>query len=206
MSLLTATVIRDLVVNHSLISKPLYNSEDEWRERINFIEGSQFDLTLDILYRPILKRFTPFIGRYSRETPGLEEVESAFSPVRKEDIWKLAPGYYIGVTGETVTLPSWVKGFLGARTSCFMCGAVPNVTFVNPGFSGILRFGFMLHNYMEIGKGARVITINLGIFDLFQKYDEDYLLKMTGHESDIEVYEGIWGGNKVSTEGIERPH
>ena len=206
MSLLTAATIRGLVEDYNLITRPEYNSDSEWQERIGFIEGSQIDLALDTLYTPILKRFTPFIGRYSRETPGLEEIESAYSPIRKEEIWKLAPGYYIGTTGETVSLPFWVKGFLGARTSCFMCGAIPEVTFVNPGFSGILRFGLHLHNYMEIGKGARVITINFETFDLFQKYDEKYLLEMTKHADKVQVYEGIWSGERVSTDGPERPH
>ena len=206
MSLLTATTIRDLVVNHDLIVKPEYNSTEEWQERVAFIEGGQFDLTLDAVYLPVLKRFTPFIGRYSRETPGLEEVESAYSPVRKEEIWKLAPGYYIGTTGETVTLPFWAKGILGARTSDFMCGAVPEVTFVNPGFSGILRFGLMLHNYMEFGKGARVITINFEIFDLFQVYDEDYLLELTKRGEEVQPYKGVWGGGRVTLDGPTRPH
>ena len=206
MSLLTAETIRDLTINHNLITRPDYNSDEEWQERVDFIEGSQFDLTLDTIFLPVLKRFTPFIGRYSRETPGLEEVESAYSPVRKEEIWKLAPGYYIGTTGETVSLPFWMKGLLGARTSCFMCGVIPEVTFVNPEFSGLLRFGLDVHNYVEIGKGARVITLNFDIFDLFQKYDEKYLLELTKHGDKVQPYKGIWTGSKVSTEGVERPH
>ena len=206
MSLLTAVTIRKLIEEENLITKPSYDSAEEWDGRVGFIEGSQFDLTLDKVYIPILRRFTPFVGKYSRETPQLEKVNTAYNMHRKEDTWNLPAGYYVCITGETVTLPIWMKGLLSARSSYFMCGAVPEVTFVNPGFSGILRFGLTLHNHMEIGKGARIITLNLEVFDQLPMEEYTTLKMLELAEEAIEPYKGVWGGSKISTEGIERPH
>ena len=209
MSLLTAVTIRKLIEEENLITKPSYDSAEEWDGRVGFIEGSQFDLTLDKVYIPILRRFTPFVGKYSRETPQLEEINTAYNMHRKEDTWNLPAGYYVCVTGETVSLPFWMKGLLSARSSYFMCGAVPEVTFVNPGFSGILRFGLTLHNHMEIGKGARIITLNLLPFMRMTVEGEDAVAPMIlreEREAEIEPYTGVWGGKKISTDGIERPH
>jgi deoxycytidine triphosphate deaminase len=201
MSLLAASQIRELIINSSLISKPVYDSDEEWQSRVDFIEGSQIDLTIDRLFtRSMGVVKVPFIGRKSREGAKLEEITPDYDAERDEAVWELKPGFnnsYIGMTGELVNFPPNVAGVLSARSTCFLNGLYPGVTWIAPGFSGKLRFGLAPSDTVRIGRGARVISLHVMHFD-----------KGITAEN-VDVYKGVWGGanpDKYNLEGIERPH
>jgi deoxycytidine triphosphate deaminase len=201
MSLLAASQIRELIINSNLISKPVYDSDIEWLQRIDFIEGSQIDLTVDRLFcrAPGIVK-VPFIGRKGREGAKLQELSTVYNEERDEMVWELRPGfnnYYVGMTGELVNFPPNVAGVLSARSTCFLNGLYPGVTWIAPGFSGKLRFGLMAADEVIVGRGARVISLHV------MHFDEGITVE------DVDAYKGIWGGanpDKVNLEGIERPH
>ena len=200
MSLLAASQIRELIVNSNLVSKPVYDSDSEWQERIDFIEGSQYDLTIDRLFtRSMGAVKVPFIGRKSREGAKLEEITPEYDEERDEAVWELKPGFnnsYIAMTGELVNFPAGVAGVLAARSTCFLNGLYPGVTWIAPGFSGKLRFGLAPSDTVRIGRGARVISLHVMHFD-----------KGITKE-DVGLYKGVWGGanpDKYNLDGIERP-
>lgn len=200
MSLLAASQIRNLIELDNLISKPVYDSAEEWSERIDFIEASQIDLTIDRLFcrtTGVVK--VPFIGRKSREGAKLQELSTIYNEERDEMVWELRPGfnnYYVGMTGELVNFPTNVAGVLSARSTCFLNGVYPGVTWIAPGFSGKLRFGLMAADEVIIGRGARVISLHV------MHFDEGITTE------DVDAYRGIWGltePDKVTTNGPERP-
>lgn len=201
MSLLAASQIRELIINSSLISKPVYDSDREWQERVDFIEGSQYDLTIDRLFtRSMGVVKAPFIGRKSREGAKLEEIAPFYDEGRDEMVWELKPGFnnsYVGMTGELVNFPPNVAGVLSARSTCFIEGLYPGVTWIAPGYSGKLRFGLAAFDTVGVGRGARVISLHVLRFD------------KTITVEDVDAYRGVWGGanpDKFNLEGIERPH
>jgi len=200
MSLLAASQIRELIINSKLISKPVYDSEEEWIQRIDFIEGSTFDLTIDRLFtRSMGVVKVPFIGRKGREGAKLEEIAPEFDEERDEMVWELKPGFnnsYIAMTGELVNFPAGVAGVLAARSTCFLNGLYPGVTWIAPGFSGKLRFGLAPSDTVRIGRGARVISLHVMHFDK----------EITAE--DVDAYKGVWGGvnpDKYNLDGVERP-
>lgn len=201
MSLLAASQIKELIINKKLISRSPMDTDEEWLERVNFLEGSQIDLTIDRLFtRSMGVVKVPFIGRKSREGAKLIEVPTVYNEERDEMVWELRPGfnnYYVGMTGELVDFPPNVAGVLSARSTCFLNGVYPGVTWIAPGFSGKLRFGLMAADEVIIGRGARVISLHVMHFD-----------KGIAAE-DVDAYKGIWGlaePDKVTTNGVERPH
>ena len=200
MSLLAASQIKELIINKSLVSRSPMDTDEEWLERVNFLEGSQMDLTIDRLFcrtTGVVK--VPFIGRKSREGAKLQELPTIYDEERDEMVWELRPGfnnYYVGMTGELVDFPADVAGVLAARSTCFLNGVYPGVTWIAPGFSGKLRFGLMAADEVRIGRGARVISLHVMHFD-----------KGITAE-DVDVYKGIWGlsnPEKITTNGVERP-
>jgi deoxycytidine triphosphate deaminase len=179
----------------------VYDSDEEWKERIDFIEGSQIDLTIDRLFTRssgVVK--IPFIGRKSREGAKLEELAPIYDEERDEMVWEIKPGFnnsYVGMTGELVNFPPMVAGVLSARSTCFLNGLYPGVTWIAPGFSGKLRFGLAPSDTVRIGRGARVISLHVMHFDGNIRTE------------DIDTYKGVWGGanpDKYNLNGIERPH
>jgi len=201
MSLLAASQIKKLIEEEHLISRPVYDSEDDWAQRIDFIEGSTFDLTIDRLFtRSMGVVKVPFIGRKSREGAKLEEIAPVYDDERDEMVWELKPGFnnsYIAMTGELVNFPWYIAGVLAARSTCFLNGLYPGVTWIAPGFSGKLRFGLAPSDTVRIGRGARVISLHV------MHFDEGITKK------DVGLYKGVWGGanpDKVTTNGVERPH
>ena len=201
--ILTAKNIQDLIRSDNIITRPVYDEINEWEEKVSFIEGNQFDLSIDRLFVRKHDAPVPFLGKYSRELPKLEELSPKFNEYRKEFTWELYPNTaYVGMTGEIITLPDNIKGFLDARSSDFILSIFPGVTCISPGFSGKIRFGIAAISpwedlplfedvpiVTEIARGARIITVNLFMYN----------------ETGIS-YSGVWGGDKVTHEGIIRPH
>lgn len=201
MSLLAASQIKELIINEHLVSRSPMDSDEEWWERVNFIEGSSMDLTIDRLFtRSMGVVKVPFIGRKSREGAKLEEISPIYDEERDEMVWELKPGFnnsYVAMTGELVNFPANVAGVLAARSTCFLNGLYPGVTWIAPGFSGKLRFGLNPSDTVKVGRGARVISLHV------MHFDEG----MTAE--DVDVYKGIWGlsnPDKITTDSVERPH
>jgi deoxycytidine triphosphate deaminase len=198
MSLLAASQIKELIINEHLVSRSPMDTDEEWWERVNFIEGSSMDLTIDRLFtRSMGVVKVPFIGRKGREGANLEEIAPEYDEERDEMVWELKPGFnnsYIAMTGELVNFPANVAGVLAARSTCFLNGLYPGVTWIAPGYSGKLRFGLAPSDTIRIGRGARVISLHVMHFDI----------GITA--KDVDVYNGIWSGEKITTIGIERPH
>ena len=198
MGLLSAGLIRKLINELAFISQPPYDSKEEWDKRVEFIEGSQFDLTTSRLFIRKPNQSPPFMGRYSRELGDLEEIAPQYNEFRKEYTWVLEAGkHYVAMTGEIVTMPPTLKGILRPRSSDFIMGLYPGVTDISPGFSGMLRFGLYASETCEIGRGSRQITMAV--------------VTIEGDE-ETDTYQGIWGKSggsvdKITTEdGGERPH
>lgn len=198
MSLLAASQIKELIINEHLVSRSPMDTDEEWCERVNFIEGSSMDLTIDRLFtRSMGVVKVPFIGRKSREGAKLEEIAPEYDEDRDEMVWELKPGFnnsYIAMTGELVNFPANVAGVLAARSTCFLNGLYPGVTWIAPGYSGKLRFGLAPSDTIRIGRGARVISLHVMHFDI----------GITA--KDVDAYAGIWSGEKITTIGVERPH
>lgn len=193
---LDATRFRELILNENLISKPSYDTDEEWQERVGFIEGNQFDLTIDRLFVAKDQDPLPFIGKYSRELYSYDEIEPVYDTHRREFVWTLDAGkHYLGMTGELVYFPDFIKGVLAPRSSCFTNGFLPWVTWISPGFCGKLRFGIGACATSMLARGARVITLNA------------YELK----QASTQPYAGVWGKSggfpdKITTDGVERAH
>lgn len=197
MSFLLAYDIERLIRTENLIEKPEYFTEEEWQARIQDIEGSQFDLTIDKLYSHSVSS-SPYLGRYGRDTGRLVEMKLASFPRINEEGWQLyADSHYIGLTGESVSLPPHLTGLLAGRSSDYVIGLYPGVTNISPGYSGKLKFGLYATSNMKLGRGARIITLKF--------IPHDYVLNFSIPPEHIQPYGGIWGGDKVTTEGTERP-
>lgn len=195
---LVARDIEVLIRENFLFEKPEYFSEEEWNSRISDIEGSQFDLTIDKLYSHT-DASNPYLGRYSRDTGRLVELHPIEFTSLKETGWQLYEDtHYIGLTGETINMPSNLRGVLAGRSSDFVIGIYPGVTNVSPGYSGKLKFGLYVTRPMKLGRGARIITATFRTFSFYCNTDN------LSNEY-VQPYNGVWGKDKVTTEGVERP-
>lgn len=199
MATITAGDIERLVWNNNLVQKPEYFTESEWKERLTNIEGSQFDLTIDKLYAQSPSS-SPHLGRYSRNTGALVEVDLISLTSINEEGWILYPEtHYIGLTGETVNFPNNLRGILNGRSSDYVIGIYPGVTNISPGYSGKLKFGMYVGTRTKLGKGARVITMTI------QPIVNYIDIVSAVRDEDVQPYGGIWGGSKVTTDNTERP-
>lgn len=198
---LSAYDIKLLISAENMIVKPEYFTHEEWKERLEDIEGSQFDLTIGSLFAHSLAS-SPYMGRHSRNTGDLVEIRPSFIEEMNEEGWILYENsHYIGLTGEVINLPKDIRSILAGRSSDYVIGMYPGVTNVSPGYSGRLKFGLFVTKKMLLGRGARVITATFTSFSFYPHSKADKL----PYEA-IQPYGGIWGGSKVTTEGVERPH
>lgn len=191
--ILTSDVIRQGINKNALISKPTYISYPDWEERCQFIEGCSFDLTIGRLFQPDPVVDTCFISETERKLPA--QVELPPYHLVREGVygWKLevSQGYYVAQTGESINLPPSVMGLLFPRASLFRPGVIPHVTTIKPGYSGALTFGLSVYSNFSVSLGARLITLVLVSIEL-------------ASGAEVDAYEGIWSGNKVTTQGVER--
>lgn len=195
---ITAYDIELLIKTKSFIEKPEYFTDEEWNLRVGDIEGSQFDLTIDKLYAQSPSS-SPYLGRYGRDTGSLVELEAIKFPKINEEGWQLYPEtHYVGLTGELINMPNDLRGLLDGRSSDFVIGIYPGVTNISPGYSGKLKFGVFAASGAKLCRGARVLTVTFTSFN----YYGDRPKMLNAH---IQPYGGIWGGDKVTTEGVERP-
>lgn len=191
--ILTSDVIRQGIKENVLISRPPYISCPDWEERCQFIEGCSFDLTVGRLFQPDLTDTSCFISELERKLPAQTEIPPYHQVRAGVYGWSLeaSQGYYVAQTGEAVNLPQNVMGLLFPRASLFRPGIIPHVTTIKPGYSGALTFGLSVHSNFSISLGARLITLVMVMINVSDNVE-------------VDAYSGIWSGNKVTTQGVER--
>jgi len=192
---LCAESIRHLIDSIDLV-------DDISDESVNFIEGSAVDLSINEIYR-IDSSKAAFIGR-DRNLPtahkwgiinDVYELPCSFEIVRGsigEDVpyYTIRTTLFIIQSRESVKLPSYLGGIIYPRTSFFNAGVDVLCSRISPGFEGKLRTGLVVyHNQgIKLEKYARFASV------MFHKF--------TAGSTD--TYKGIWGGDKVTTSGVER--
>lgn len=197
---LSAATIRDCINNGLLIIKETISN---FKERMGFIEGSSFDLTIDKVFA-LDQSQPPFIGVDIRVSADLEEIKPIdisnhrdlnpkITEEQRQKIglgWYLSPGYYVFTTPEKVDIPREVLGILKPRRTYLISGCPVFCTDIAPGYNGILAIGMYVFNKVgiHIERGANAVACRFATFDsLF-----------------TDSYNGVWGGDKVSTDGVVR--
>lgn len=161
-----------------------------WQTRCNWIEGCLFDLSLDRLMWPHGKEI-PFIGAHERNLPDwMGKSES------REKLYAWQSERYLVLTQETINIPKWLSAYIWQRSSFISAGAHEPCTRVAPGFSGRIRHGLDAAFGLSLERGTRTVGIEFQAYYVPDKYREihDY-----AHE--IDVYSGIWSGDKTDTGG-----
>lgn len=178
-----------------------------------FIEGNQYDMRLEQIYVPDDSFVNSFIGVSKRYTPTVKPLfatnPSHFSSKldAENDIWKLYPGFYLAQTVETITPPRWLIALLDERTSIFRAGGITRSTKVPHGFSGKITAAIHVPDncQLTLEKGARFLSVCFALcvtIRLNAEFEPVIPLDVSldgGHS-----YQGIWGGDKVTTTGTER--
>ena len=182
------------------------------------LEGSKLDLTVEAVHVVRERNYNAYIGTESRVTPETAEIECRDFPVlsrlpRGRRGWTLTEGYYLIRTKESLKLPDWMSATVHERTTVFKCGVLVRSTAVDPGFHGKIVAGLYVPEMtaLTIEEGARVLSvefepiIQMQLSSLPNDAPVGFVLS-TAPECNS-VYGGIWGGDKMSTQGeTERAH
>jgi len=188
---LSADEIRAAVAVSNMISRTDIANDAEnasWlSERMSFIEGSGFDITISDVYSRYVTGMVPYVGREERSLPEFKSVRDCFVD---SDIYHLYPAYYLLQSAETISLPETIGGIVLPRSSFFNAECIICGTRIAPGFSGQLRVGLYVCGHMgvKLQHGARFATV--------------MFYEMSGGSTD--AYKGIWSGSKLTTQGTER--
>ena len=176
-----------LIRQRGLIEKPCDWSDEKWEERVDNVEGGVYDLALGKLFDYVYDNGSkmPFIKEDGRLLAGMTE-----RPANNND-WHLYPGEPVWLqSAETVKLPDNIHGYIITRTSSFRAGVIITGTQVHPFYNG--KITVLAYNTLPIpvivGKFARLFSV-----------------KFTQTETET-GYRGIWGGEKTTTDGVERPY
>lgn len=176
------------------------------------LEGSKLDLTLDSVHVIRERNYDAFIGTETRVTPSTVELESRLFPAlsklpKGKSGWTLNEGYYLIRTKESLKLPHWMSATVHERTTVFKCGVIVRSTSVDPGFDGHIVAGLYVPDMtaLTIEEGARVLSVEFEPIVQIEMgpFSDDaptgfILSTMEDHNNS---YNGIWGGDKVSTQG-----
>ena len=178
------------------------------------LEGSKMDLTLESVHVIRERNYDGFIGVETRCTPPTIEIGSRDFPVlsrlpQGKRGWTLNEGYYLLRTVETIRLPDWMSATVHERTTVFKCGVIVRSTSVDPGFEGKIVAGLYVPDTtaLTIEEGARILSIEFEpiVQLLLGPFSDDQptgiqLSTLADHNN---TYKGIWGGEKLSTQGTE---
>jgi deoxycytidine triphosphate deaminase len=168
-----------------MVSKPFYFTHEAWEKRMGFIEANRFDITVESIWLPDPEDGGGFLGVDSRQTPKLLPF-----PKYRENEWLLTQGFYHILAGEKFNMPNDVFGTVKSRRTVFGFSSFVVGTDIAPGYDGQIYCGLvvMAPKPYPVKRGARFSSVRFGKFT---------------SEGTI-PYEGIWGGKKLSTNGIER--
>lgn len=174
-----------LIKQRGLIEKPCAWADETWTERLTNIESGVYDLALakvfDYQYTNATKM--PFIKVDGRSLATMQERPD-------EESWLLYPGEPTWLqSAETVKLPDNVHGYVMTRTSSFRAGIIISGTQVHSLYNG--KITVLAYNTLPI-------PVTVG------KYARLFSIKFTQTEPEV-GYRGIWGGDKATTDGVERP-
>ena len=158
-------------------------------DRAQKIEGSKYDLTVGKIFRERIFSRVPTIGARHREIPSAVPVKG-----QGRDLlpwYGLWPGVsYLVQSQETVNMPPGMMGLVVSRTSIFRSHARVVGAVIDPGYMGLVTVALNVKkwNGMWLQQGARFCSIVFAHFDDLET--DDYI--------------GIWGGDKLTTDGVER--
>ncbi len=195
--ILTARTLKDMIVGGVAVtgpdgepkSRPLIEDADP--TQMDFMEGGQYDLRLDRLYR-FSSPVSGHIGVDERTTPLVEELTPGTGP-KGAETWELMAGdYFLIQTREALNMPIDCRGIVEPRTTLFRCGLQLIKAGVAPNYQGRLTFGLRcLAGTVTLERLARVASITFH--------------RLEGDEGD--AYSGVWQGGRISTDGrAERPY
>jgi deoxycytidine triphosphate deaminase len=148
------------------------------------MEGGYLDLTLDAVLMPDSQSFRGFLGKSTRLTPIMREIEPY-----KENIWHLSGSSYVLRTAETINLADGIYTDLYTRRTVALNGVHLDFAPISTGFNGKLFIKAWIEDGVrfDIEKGAAFCTIRFLPVDL-----------------SFVTYQGIWHGEKAQTDGYER--
>ena len=172
-------------------------------------EGSKVDLTLKSVSTLQLSGAIPFLGIDTRITPPTQIIDPAPLPhdpvLRKSGVgWVLFSGFYLLQTAEHLNMPYWLIGSIKERTTIFRDGAICRVTDADPGYHGAITCALYLppRSQLVIEQGARFLSIRFEPIVSMVFWDDGtpdtYEL---AEKEEVDIYGGIWSGDKRSTEG-----
>lgn len=181
---LSAETIRGLIINGAgivgkdgaLDFKPLIEPVDD--DRLTFIEGSAYDLTLAAVERLTCDAIAHIGDR--RVVPAAVTV----API--DGWWTLRPGnIYLFQSMETLNLPIDLVATIRPRTTLFRCGIAITCGDVNPNYQGRITVSAEVRNSapVRIQCGARFVYARFAEFDTAR----------------TDPYEGIWGTHGYGT-------
>jgi deoxycytidine triphosphate deaminase len=203
--ILSASSIRGLL---SGARAPISPTPDP--SRLDFIEGGAYDLTLHLVQMVKSKRYFEyrfrtnydtnkggvFIGKDERIIPEADDVPWVTDDKGRYVVNLEVGRSYLLQSLETITLPPGVQCLVLPKTSFFRGGGVIQGTSIPFGFSGQITVGFSIpvySTYFTLEKECRFATL------LFFRVDSVM-------SKDLDPYEGVWGGDKTTTDGLsERP-
>ena len=168
-----------------LVSKPFYFTHEAWDKRMGFIEANRFDITIESIWLADPEDGGGFLGEDSRQTPKLLPF-----PKYRENEWILTQGFYHILAGEVLNMPNDVFGTVKARRTIFGFSSFIVGTDIAPGYKGQIYCGMvvMAPKPFPVKRGARFASIRFA----------------SVNAKGTIPYQGIWSGNKLSTNGIER--
>lgn len=184
-------------------------SPDELDSRM---EGSKLDMTLESVYEMPISCCGAFVGVNNRRTPNAIEIPPTKFPKsqRLQDGlvgWVLRDGYYLLRTNETIKLPDWMCATVHERTTMFKSRGIVSCTTVDPGFNGKIVAGLYVPSSLELALevDARILSVSFEpVVELHFKSSNQPVSVISLSCSNNNSYTGIWGGDKVCTNGIER--
>ena len=201
---LSAQTIRELLrVNPPIVS----NIGDRMLQPF---EGSKIDLTLDTVSTLVMQgNLSAFMGLDVRKTPPTHEIKPGLLPhsptIGKTNMgWTLFPGFYLMQTVETLNMPYWLIGNIKERTTLFRNGTICRVTDADPGFSGKITCALYVppQSQLTIERGARFLSIRFEpIISVIFSKEKPLMFNIASDPSETDPYNGIWSGDKRSTEG-----
>jgi len=167
------------------------------------IEGACFDLELAVVERKADFFKVPFLGRETRMIPPTVKVDFAGEALTGyPDVWRLHDQRSYKLQSlETINMPPYLMGLLHMRTSFFRANGGMSWSFIKPGFSGrIVIEAHMIEGEIDVQQGWKFISL------AFARFTDDKMLKVymdnfNKQNDEIDVYDGIWSGSKITTNG-----
>jgi len=181
MSFLSAATLKELITQESLIA-PFD------KDRIAFIEGSKYDLTVAKVFRQRMLGKVPVIGRNHRNLPAADELDVMSPTVTGPGWYRLWPWFpYLVQSREIISVPREYLGIVFCRTSIFRGAARLIGTVIDPGYSGVITAGIDVRHWrgLWLEQEARFAAV------IFAEFDSIL----------TDPYRGVWGAKRLTTDG-----